>query len=64
MPEPIPNVPVEHCEKIASAIRSVSTRVSKYPRVPSYRITELLDAIAKDLDKLAEEIRQDQSGEI
>lgn len=65
MPEPIPNVPLEHCEKTIKALGKVIDSMNSSGRmVARDTVVSLLNAVQGDLKLLAIEIQQDQSGEI
>lgn len=64
MSEPVPNVPLEHCEKIIKACRSVGDSMKGQRIISADMCHTLMRTIVKDLELLALEIQQDQSGEI
>ena len=68
MANPIPNVPLEHCMRVARIVRETSNNIvttggSAGMMSPDV-VANLLSKIADNLDELAVEIQQDQSGEI
>jgi hypothetical protein len=67
MAEPIPNVPLEACEKTSVALRKVIDSMNSQPShrmVSRDMVVSLLESIDASMKDIAIKIQQDQSGEI